>query len=164
MKIAIGLLSFMLMPLGAATAQEAAPPAPPPAPTQEATPPVTEKPKSQYAADNITPPAPGKGQVIFYRRGGFGGSAISCAVSDENHQRLTHLPPGRFSAVDVEPGLRLFSVSSEATDVMRVQVEAGKVYYAQCSIAMGFFVGHPQLAVTDQAAFFGMGAKLKPVE
>jgi len=135
-------------------------------PNNEATPPAAQapvaQPKSSLPADNITPPPPGQGQVIFFRRGGFVGSAISCAVH-ENGSKLTSLPPGRFAAVNVAAGVHSFAVKSEATDVMRIDVEPGKLYYAQCTVKMGLMVGEPNLTPTDKAAFFALGTKLKPV-
>lgn len=132
-------------------------------PAPVATPAPADKPASTYASDNIAPPTAGKGQLIVFRRGGFAGSAISCAVF-ESGKKLSSLPPGKFAVIDIDPGLHNFTVRSEATDIMRVEVEAGKSYYAQCTIAAGFFAGRPQLTPTDKSVFFAMGPKLKPVE
>lgn len=118
-------------------------------------------PVSTLPADNIAPPPAGQGQVIFFRRGGYVGSAISCAVH-EGEAKLTSLPPGRFAAVNVPIGVHSFAVKSEATDIMRVDVQEGQIYYAQCTVKMGFLVGEPNLTPTDKASFFALGAKLKP--
>jgi hypothetical protein len=117
---------------------------------------------STFAADNIAPPASGKGQVIFFRKGGFAGSAISCAVH-ENGAKLTSLPPGHFAVLDVDPGVHSYTVQSEATDTMRLDVQAGQIYYASCTISMGIMAGHPNLTPSDHTTFFAMGTKLKPV-
>lgn len=158
-------LLFMLVAVSLPAAISAQDSSAPAAPAAQSTPaaPAADKPVSPYAADNIAPPSPGKGQLIVFRRGGFAGSAISCAVF-ENNQKLSSLPPGKFAVIEVDPGLHNFKVRSEAADIMRLDVEAGKIYYAQCTIATGFFAGHPQLTPTDKSVFFAMGAKLKPVE
>ena len=91
------------------------------------------------------------------------GSAISCAVH-ENGVKLTSLPPGKFAVVNVAPGVHSFVVSSEATDIMRVNVEPGQVYYGGCVVEMGIFAGRPTLTPADRATFFALAPKLHPVK
>ena len=113
-------------------------------------------------ADNIASPAPGKGQIVFYRRGGMLGAAISCAVH-EGGIKLTSLPPGRFAVVEVDPGVHNFSVKSEATDTIRIEIQSGQTAYASCHVTMGIVAGRPKLEVSNTTAFFADGQKLKPV-
>lgn len=114
------------------------------------------------AADNIALPAPGKGQIVFYRRGGMFGGAISCAVH-EGGIKLTSLPPGHFSVVEVDPGVHTYSVKSEATDAIRIEVQSGQTAYASCHVTMGIVAGRPKLEMSNKTAFFADGQKLKPV-
>lgn len=114
-------------------------------------------------ADAIAPPAVDKGQVVFYRKGTMIGAAISCAVHEDG-KKLTSLPPGHFAAVEVTPGVHGFTVQSEAKDEMRVDVQAGQVYYAECTVGMGFAAGHPHLNLSDHDRFFAKSMKLKPLQ
>ncbi|MGN6225110.1 hypothetical protein [Pseudoxanthomonas sp.] len=46
--------------------------------------------------------------------------------------------------------------------MLNMEVEAGETYYVIGGITMGFLAGRPNLSPSDQAAFDGMSAKLKP--
>ncbi|MCI4589770.1 DUF2846 domain-containing protein [Sphingobium sp. BYY-5] len=105
----------------------------------------------------------GKGKIIFFRKGGLMGAAISCAVH-EKEEKLTSLPPGKFAVVYAEPGIHEYSVKSEATDTLRLEIEPGETYYSKCSISMGIMAGRPNLSPSDKSTFDAMSAKLKPVE
>jgi len=109
---------------------------------------------SPEKAELITLPNPpaGKAQMVFFRAGGIGGSAISCAVS-ENEQKISSLPPARFFVAVFEPGRHTFKVSSEAKDEIYMDLKPGQTQYAKCSIAMGFLAGRPKLEVAQEAEF-----------
>lgn len=141
-------------PAPAATAAPAAAAAPvaAPAPVAAAAP---------VAAGAIPPPPAGQGQVVFFRKGGLIGAAISCAVH-ENGAKLSSLPPGRYAVIPAAPGIHNYAVRSETTDTLRMEIEPGETYFAQCKIGMGVFAGRPNLSPADQATFGGM--KLKPVK
>ncbi|MCP1470767.1 hypothetical protein J3E64_002460 [Sphingobium sp. OAS761] len=125
---------------------------------------LTEVPATvQPVVDDIMPPPEGKGQIIFFRKGGFVGSAISCAVH-ENGAKVSSLPPGRYFVHVAEPGIHEYSVKSEATDTLRMEIEPGETYYAKCAIAMGIMAGRPNLSPADKQTYFGMSKKLKLVE
>jgi hypothetical protein len=99
--------------------------------------------------------------VVFFRKGGLIGAAISCAVQ-ENGAKLSSLPPGRYAVIPAAPGIHNYAVRSEATDTLRMEIEPGETYFAQCKIGMGVFAGRPNLSPADQATFGRM--KLKPVK
>jgi hypothetical protein len=82
----------------------------------------------------------------------------------EKGAKLTSLPPGKFAIVYAEPGIHEYSVKSEATDTVRMEIEPGETYYSKCNISMGIMAGRPNLAPSDKAAFDSMSGKLKPVE
>ena len=156
--------NFMLLTgafLLAAPAGAQTDPAPATAPVAAAAPaaPVEAAPTM---AGLIAPPPPGKGQVVFYRRGTMMGALISCAVSEEG-TKLSSLSPGKYFVQVVEPGIHSFSVQSEAKDVLRMEVEAGQTYYASCAITMGFMAGRPNLSPSDEPTFSSLSAKLKLV-
>lgn len=126
------------------------------APTEPAAIPTT--------ADAPTSDIPqGKGKIVFFRKGGFVGSAISCAVHEKG-EKLTSLPPGKFAILYAEPGIHEYSVRSEATDTLRLEIEPGETYYSKCNIQMGIMAGRPNLSPSDKTGFDAMSAKLKPVE
>ncbi|BBF70781.1 DUF2846 domain-containing protein [Sphingomonas bisphenolicum] len=105
----------------------------------------------------------GKGKIVFFRKGGLMGAAISCAVHEKG-ERLTSLPPGKFAVLYAEPGIHEYSVKSEATDTLRLEIEPGETYYSKCNIQMGIMAGRPNLSPSDKAGFDAISAKLKPVE
>lgn len=141
----------MFIVLAAASAMAA------PAAAQDAAP-ATQA-KAEAAAPQIAPPPAGMGQVVFYRPGGMGG-LVSCRVS-EGQNVVNRLPPGRYFVQTAAPGVHEYSVHSEATDVLRVNVEEGETQYARCSIRMGIMVGRPNLSTQDRADFEKRGKKLK---
>lgn len=120
-------------------------------------------PQGTIDADIIAPPPPGSGQIVVYRRGGFFGAAISCAVR-ESGTLLTHLPPGRFGVINIPAGVHNFEVSSEAVDVMRVDIRPGQTYYGVCAVQVGMFAGRPQLTLVSRETFFAIAPVLKPVK
>jgi hypothetical protein len=109
---------------------------------------------SPEKAELITLPNPpaGKAQMVFFRAGGFAGSAISCAVSEAG-EKISSLPPARFFVAVVEPGRHTFRVSSEAKDEIFVDLKPGQTQYAKCSIAMGIMAGRPKLEIAEEAQF-----------
>jgi hypothetical protein len=115
--------------------------------------------QSDAVAPQITPPPAGMGQVVFYRPGGMG-PLVSCRVS-EGDKVVNRLPPGRYFVQTTAPGVHQYSVHSEATDILRINVEEGETQYARCSIRMGIMVGRPNLSSQDRADFEKRGRKLK---
>lgn len=118
--------------------------------------------KMPPAPIEISPPPQGKGQIVFFRRGG-GGALVSCAVS-ENGARVSRLPPGKYFVHVTTPGQHAYTVSSEATDTLNLEVEEGETQFAKCNIRMGIMVGRPNLAPSAKEEFDKGAAKLKPVE
>jgi hypothetical protein len=110
----------------------------------------------------IAAPPEGKGQIVFFRRGGIG-PLISCAVS-ENGARVSRLPPGKYFVLVTTPGAHSYTVSSEAKDTLNLEVEAGETQYAKCNIRMGIVAGRPNLAPSTKEEFDKGAGKLKLVE
>lgn len=123
--------------------------------------PVTAHATEATTTSVVSAPPEGKGQVVFFRKGGLFGAAISCAVH-ENGSKITSLPPGKYNVQIAEPGIHQYSVKSEATDTLRLEVEPGETYYAQCTVGMGVMAGRPNLSPSDEATFTKMSSKLKP--
>ena len=97
-----------------------------------------------------TPPA-GKGQIVFFRPSAMG-MAIGCSVN-ENGQKVSSLGSGRYFIMVTEPGKHAFSVKSEATDTLTLEVEPDETQYAACKIKMGFMVGRPDIRPATEAEF-----------
>ena len=100
------------------------------------------------------PPA-GKGQVVFFRP--FGpGMALSFSVH-EGDQGVSKLGSNQYFIYVADPGPHTFSIQSEATDTLHMEVDAGETYYVKETLGMGIVVARPHLTPSDAATF----AKLK---
>lgn len=115
------------------------------------------------AADiQIPRAAAGKGQVVFYRKGGLQGSAVACSVH-ENGQKVSSLGGGRYFIYSGDPGRHEFKVESEAKDILALELEADETQFATCNIKMGLMVGRPDIRPATEAEFRGM-KKFKMVD
>ena len=114
------------------------------------------------AAPAVPPPAPGMGQVVFYRSGRMG-MLVSCRVH-ENGAVVNRLPPGKYFIHQTTPGAHEYSVRSEATDRLRLEVEEGETQYVRCAIGMGIGMGRPNLSPQSREDFDrrGRGLDLMP--
>jgi hypothetical protein len=110
----------------------------------------------------IAAPPEGKGQVVFFRPGGMG-FALGCGVN-ENGARLSALGAGKYVVLPADPGSHSYTVKSEATDLLTLEVEPGETYYVKCKIKMGIMVGRPNIAPSTQAEFDGLSQKLEYVD
>ncbi len=109
-------------------------------------------------AEQIVIPAPpqGMGQVVFFRKGGFVGAAVACSVH-ENGQKVSSLSGGRYFVMATAPGRHEFSVKTEATDSLALEVEEGETQFASCKIKMGIMVGRPDIRPATEAEFRAAG-------
>jgi hypothetical protein len=112
-----------------------------------------------FAADQNPPvpiaiPAPpaGKGQVVFFRTGGLVGAAVACSVH-ENGQKVSSLGGGRYFIMVADPGRHEFSVKTEATDKLPLEVEPDETQFASCKIKMGIMVGRPDIRPSTEEEF-----------
>lgn len=103
----------------------------------------------------IPAPPAGKGQVVFYRKGGLSGAAVACSVH-ENGQKVSSLGGGKYFIMVADPGKHEFTVKTEAKDVLALEVEPDETQFAQCKIKMGFMVGRPDIRPSTLAEFRGM--------
>jgi hypothetical protein len=125
--------------------------------------PVLAAETSEVKGAPIAIPAPpeGQGQVVFFRPGGMG-LALGCSVNEKS-QKVSSLGAGRYFVMVAQPGRHQFTVKSEASDSLALEVEAGETQYAICRIKMGLIVGRPDLAPSTEAAF-RKHSKLKLVD
>lgn len=119
-----------------------------------------------HAADDgktapaIAAPAPGKGQVVFYRPGGIG-PLIRCTVR-ENGKMIARVGNGKYYVMAAEPGAHSYTAKTEATDTVRVEVEPDETTYVKCKISMGIVAGRPNLSPSSAEEYAKLGKKLKP--
>lgn len=131
-------------------------------PAPAAAPAPAPKPASAPAASTTSSGSGGSGTgtVVFFRESKFAGMAVSFKVR-EGETELGKLSSGTYFTANLPAGPHEFTVHSEAKDVLNLEVESGQTYYVQGSISMGFMVGRPNLAPSDEATFNSMKAKLK---
>jgi hypothetical protein len=108
----------------------------------------------------IAPPAAGKGQVVFYRTGGFVGAAISCNVREDG-KLVGGLSGGKYFVAEMQPGKHVFTTKSEAKDTLNMEIESDETYYVRCTIGAGVVAGRPNLSPVDKAAFDEKSGGLK---
>jgi len=134
-----------------------------PAPAAAAAAPAEEAPAAvaPAVAAELGKPAPGKGQVVFYRQSKLMGAALSFKVR-ENDVELGKLSNGVYFFQDFDPGVHEFVVHSEAKDITPIEVEAGEVYYLQFGISIGVIAGRPNLSPSTKEAFEALNGKIKP--
>jgi hypothetical protein len=152
-------------PAPASDPASAAAPAPTQAPTPEPTPApaataTAPAPVAMFSHGLFGPPPAGKGQVVFFRKGGLVGAAIVYKVREGTTAYGT-LSPGRYFVVVTDPGKHTYVVHSEAKDEMTLEVEEGETYYAEGTVAMGVLVGRPNLTPSNEIAFNAIAKKLK---
>ena len=100
--------------------------------------------EGESAAPTIPAPPAGMGQIVFYRSSRMG-MLVSCRVH-ENGAVVNRLPPGKYFVHPTTPGAHEYSVRSESTDRLRVEVEEGETQFVRCAIGMGIGVGRPNLS------------------
>lgn len=113
-------------------------------------------------APAIAAPAPGKGQVVFYRPSGMG-PLIRCTVR-ENGKMVARIGNGKYYVMAAETGTHAYTAKTESTDTVRVEVEPDETTYVKCKISMGIMAGRPNLSPSNAAEFEKLGKKLKPVD
>lgn len=113
-------------------------------------------------APAIASPAPGKGQVVFYRPGGMG-PLIRCTVR-ENGKMIARVGSGKYHVLAVEPGAHAYTAKTEATDTVRVEVEPDETTYVKCKISMGIMAGRPNLSPSTAEEYTKLGKNLKQVD
>ena len=84
----------------------------------------------------------GKGMVVFYRIGKFGGGAIRFNLN-HNDGYIGQLLNDTWLYKSVEPGAQTFWSQVISQDSITINVEAGNTYYVKGVVKMGVFLGRP---------------------
>jgi hypothetical protein len=108
----------------------------------------------------IPPPAPGMGQVVFFRPGKFVGSAIRCTVREDG-KMVGRAGNGKYFVLPATPGPHRFTTKTEATDTLNVEVEPDETTYVKCAIGMGVMAGRPNLSPATAEDFGKVAHKIK---
>lgn len=108
--------------------------------------------KQDAATIAIPAPPAGKGQIVFFRKGGISGSAVACSVFEKG-QKISSLGGGRYFIMVADPGKHEFSVKTEATDALALEVESDETQFAVCKIKMGIMVGRPDIRPVPEQEF-----------
>lgn len=113
--------------------------------------PAADQPDSRIPA-----PPSGKGVVVFFRPWAYPGAAVGFSVH-EGDTGVGKLGNNSYFIYVGDPGPHTFSIQSEATDTLHMEIDAGETYYVKETLGMGVVLYRPHLTPSDAATF----AKLK---
>ncbi|MGD9811838.1 MAG: hypothetical protein AB7U35_10975, partial [Sphingobium sp.] len=77
---------------------------------------------------------------MFFRPGGFAGSAVACSVH-KGGVKISSLGGGRYFIMVADAGRHAFTVNTEATESLPLEVEPDETQFVACKIKMGIMVG-----------------------
>jgi hypothetical protein len=112
---------------------------------------------------HIMAPPPGKAQVVFFRRSAFVGAAIGGRVR-EAEVPIGNLTAGRYFLHVTDPGEHTYTVKTEVTENLTMELEAGETYFVEETVSMGVLVGRLNLSPSDIANFDAAYPKMKPAK
>jgi len=125
------------------------------APAPTASPAPAAAPAPATASGKVPAPPAGKGQVVFFRPSRFVGMALSFSVH-EGDTGIGKLGNGSYFIQVDDPGPHTFTIQSEVTDALHLEVEAGETQYVQETLGVGIMAARPHLTPSDKATFDGM--------
>lgn len=102
---------------------------------------------SQIDSEKITPPTEGK-SVIYFLRSSSLGALMNIRYFDGNKYL------GRFNGVnylryECDPGEKTFWIKAENIDVLKANLEAGKIYLVETNAVMGAFSAGAKFKLID---------------
>lgn len=122
-----------------------------PAMAQDA--PPAESPTAAAApASKVPAPPEGKGQVVFFRPSNMMGMALSFSIH-EGAEGIAKLGNGSYVVHVTDPGAHLYTIQSEVTDKLTLEIEAGETYYVKQTIGVGVVAGRPRLTPAEAGEF-----------
>jgi hypothetical protein len=80
--------------------------------------------------------------VIFYRQNKMAGGLVSYKI---NHGDILigKITPGSVIKFQSPPGLQTFTAKTEGESSIKIDIQPGQMYFVECGISAGAFVGHP---------------------
>jgi hypothetical protein len=136
----------------AQSSETAAPQAQPPAEAApQAQPADSSSTKTEAPADKVGVPPAGKALVVFYRP--LAPGMLLGFTIREGATEIAKVGSSSYQVVQVDPGPHAFTLKSEVTDTLRIEADAGEVYYVKQTMHMGLVVGRPHLDLSDKASF-----------
>lgn len=90
-------------------------------------------------------------RVYFYRLPNYMGSGVKMNIS-MNGMSVVHLKNASWCLYDAEPGEYIISCSMGKEAKLKLDLQAGHVYYIKSYINMGYWSGSPGLELTDSIA------------
>ena len=100
----------------------------------------------------VVTPDETSGVVYFVRDSAFGGAGISYFIFEDT-TKIGLLKSGTYFIHKTTPGKHTYYAETEARSSVTLDVEAGKTYYVEGSVGLGFLAGRPQLMeITEPVA------------
>lgn len=109
--------------------------------------------RGDYVKETTAPvivPDENSGVVYFVRDSAFGGGGISYFIFEDT-TKIGLLKSGTYFIHRATPGKHTYLAETEARAVVTLNVEAGKTYYIEGSVGMGFWAGRPELREITEA-------------
>ncbi|RVU06360.1 hypothetical protein EOE18_05940 [Novosphingobium umbonatum] len=117
----------------------------------------------EKAALDVPPPPKGMGQVVFYRPDSLSWKMIGCTIREEE-RKLSSLGSGRWFAYVASAGVHAFRVTSETSDSLRLNVEAGETQYVSCRLRASVLIARPVIRPEAASGFHAALSGLKLVD
>ena len=113
----------------------------------------------------VTPPPPGKGQIIFFRAHSLLGTAQWFNVREQG-QVLGKLSNGAYFAEVVDPGLHTYTATEEPEfkDTLKLRIDPGQTYYVEGILTKGLVLGAADLTPSNKIKFQKSAKGMKPAE
>ena len=90
--------------------------------------------------------------VHFYRTKSIFGAAIKPnLLMKGNPKPIATIKRNWKKTITMPAGSYAFTATTEATNTLQLQVEAGKEYYVKCAIGLGLLVGRMNFTLMDAA-------------
>jgi hypothetical protein len=80
------------------------------------------------------------------------GGAVACSIH-ENGEKISSLGGGRYFILNTTPGAHEFTVKTEKTDALTLEVEPGERQWVACKIKMGIMIGRPDIRPSSEEEF-----------
>jgi hypothetical protein len=85
--------------------------------------------------------------------------ALSFSVH-EGDKGIAKLGNGSYAVYVTDPGTHLFTIQSEVTDKLTLEIDEGETYYVKQTIGVGIVAGRPRLTPAEQGEFERLKLKL----